>query len=231
VITHVSFDADDTLWEFERVMRASLEHVLHDLRAAHPDVPAVQRMTIEDLIAVRARFDAPDGPPASSLQELRRLAFVATLQELGRPDEELAARLTQRFMDGRSELIEPYDDVVPLLEQLAGRYVLGVVSNGNADLERCALRGRFAFRVHAHEHGVAKPDPALFEVVFAETGCRPDQLVHVGDDLALDVAGAQAAGVHAVWLNRVGLPNAGPVRPDAEIRTLAELPGLLERLG
>src|SRR4051794_11181513 len=153
MITHVSLDADDTLWEFDRVMRAALEHVLRDLHEAHADLPAAQALTIEDLIATRARFDDDDGPAGSSLLELRRRAFVATLEELGRPDAALAERLTRRFMDGRSELIEPYDDVLPALEQLRDRYVVGIVSNGNADLERCVLRGRFAFRVHAHRHG------------------------------------------------------------------------------
>jgi putative hydrolase of the HAD superfamily len=230
MVTHVSFDADDTLWEFDRVMRAAMQDVLRHLREAHPDLPAAQALTVDEVVAVRQRIGGQAGESPLSLRELRELAFTATLEELGRPDQAFASRLCDVFFDGRSALVEPYDDVMPVLDELAERYVLGVVSNGNADLDRGSLRGRFSFRVHAHAHGVAKPDPGLFEVVFAETGCSPGELVHVGDDLALDVAGAQAAGVYAVWLNRHDLPNPTAVRPDAEIHSLAELPALLEEL-
>jgi putative hydrolase of the HAD superfamily len=230
MITHVSFDADDTLWEFDRVMRAALERALQDLYDAHLDLPAARALTLEDLIRVRERIDEQDGAAEVSLRERRVMAFAATLEQLGRPDAAFAELLTQRFMDGRSSLVEPYPDVLPMLARLDGRYVLGIVSNGNADLEAGALRGRFTFRVHADEHGVAKPDPRLFEVVFAQTGCRPEQLVHVGDDPFFDVAGAQAAGVHAVWLNRHGSASESGIQPDSEITTLAELPALLEGL-
>ena len=230
MITHVSFDADDTLWEFDLVMRAALERALRELYDSHLDLPAARALTLADLIAVRERIDEQDGLEQVSLRERRLMAFAATLEQLGRPDPALAELLTQRFMDDRSALVEPYPDVLPMLARLDGRYVIGIVSNGNADLEAGALRGRFAFRVHADDHGVAKPDPRLFEVVFAQTGCRPAELVHVGDDPVFDVAGARAAGVHAVWLNRDGRPNASGIEPDSEIRTLAELPALLEGL-
>jgi putative hydrolase of the HAD superfamily len=231
VITHLSFDGDDTLWEFDRVMRAALEEALGHLRSRHADLPAAQELTIADLAAARDQVGAAfAGEPALSLWHLRRRAFARTLEGLGRPDDELAEQLCAIFYDGRSALIEPYDDVVPALDALAGRYTLALVSNGNADVERCVLRGRFAFRVHAHDHGVAKPDPALFEVVFAQAGIGPDALVHVGDALEYDVAGARAAGVRAVWLNRHGARNESGVEPDHEIRSLAELPTLLERV-
>jgi FMN phosphatase YigB (HAD superfamily) len=55
-------------------------------------------------------------------------------------------------------------------------------------------------------------------------------VVYVGDSLAHDVLGAQAAGLRAVWLNRSGEPRPDGVRPDAEVRTLAELPVALARL-
>ena len=54
--------------------------------------------------------------------------------------------------------------------------------------------------------------------------------MHVGDSLECDVAGAQAAGFKAVWLNRAGAANATGLRPDAEIASLAELDTVLDAL-
>ncbi|MCH7739066.1 MAG: HAD family hydrolase, partial [Chloroflexi bacterium] len=52
----------------------------------------------------------------------------------------------------------------------------------------------------------------------------------VGDALQTDVAGANAAGATSVWLNRAGVPNDSEVKPDYEIRSLTEVPALVERL-
>ena len=73
----------------------------------------------------------------------------------------------------------------------------------------------------------AKPDRHLFELAMREIRCEPAELVHVGDSLPNDVAGARALGIRAVWLNRDRLPNTTGIVPDAEIATLAELPGLV----
>jgi putative hydrolase of the HAD superfamily len=62
------------------------------------------------------------------------------------------------------------------------------------------------------------------------TGGDPAQWVHVGDELPLDIGGAQAYGMRAVWLNRYGEANDGEHVPDAEIASLDELPGVVARL-
>ena len=53
------------------------------------------------------------------------------------------------------------------------------------------------------------------------------ELLHVGDSLNNDVAGANEAGAQSAWLNREGLANDTGIRADHEISTLAELPGTL----
>jgi putative hydrolase of the HAD superfamily len=52
----------------------------------------------------------------------------------------------------------------------------------------------------------------------------------VGDDAVADVAGARAAGLRTVWVNREGRAWEGEVTPDAEVRNLWELPGILRAL-
>jgi putative hydrolase of the HAD superfamily len=54
----------------------------------------------------------------------------------------------------------------------------------------------------------------------------------VGDTWETDIAGAMAAGLRTVWLNRHGVPRpAGSPAPDAEIQALPELIGALGMLG
>lgn len=74
------------------------------------------------------------------------------------------------------------------------------------------------------EIGVAKPDPAIFEVALARANLTTNDVWHVGDSLSTDVAGAIAAGIKSVWLNRTGRSRgpSDPV-PTYEVGTLRDL--------
>ena len=96
---------------------------------------------------------------------------------------------------------------------LAPHFKLGLLSNGNTYPERCGLEDRFAFVVFSQDVQVEKPHPKIFEITAQQAGCEFSQMLHVGDSLVNDVAGAQNVGISAVWLNREGVKN------DTEIQT------------
>ena len=95
-------------------------------------------------------------------------------------------------------------------------------------MEALGLAEHLKFIVTAAEVGVQKPDPRIFEETMRRAGCAPEEFVHVGDSLSGDVAGAKDAGARAIWFNPSGRPRTGCIAPDAEVRALAELSGLLE---
>ena len=158
-----------------------------------------------------------------NLEAIRLAAFERTLQSIGIRDDVLAQHLNDVYLAHRFEDIELYPDVLPALAALAGRYQMGLVSNGNSYPERCGLAGRFGFRVFSQDCGYEKPDRRIFERLLAVTACQPHEVLHVGDSLGDDVAGAQAAGIFAVWINRSRASNASSIAPDWEIATLTEL--------
>ena len=51
-----------------------------------------------------------------------------------------------------------------------------------------------------------KPRRELFEYALACAGCRPEEVVHIGDSLTSDVQGAGALGIRTIWLNRGNRP-------------------------
>ena len=114
------------------------------------------------------------------------------------------------------------------------RYRLALLSNGASDLQREKIVGSgldswFPTLVISGDLEVRKPEPAYFRIALDRLGIRADEAVMIGNSLKNDVGGAQSVGIFAVWLDREG-GDPGEVRPDATIRTLAELPALLERL-
>jgi putative hydrolase of the HAD superfamily len=118
-----------------------------------------------------------------------------------------------------------YDDARPALDRLAADGVkLAVVANWDISLSdvlvRLGLAEPFAAIVTAAAVGAAKPDPRPFQIALERLGADAAHCVHVGDDPVTDVAGARAAGLSAVLLDRSG-------RAPEAITGLAELVELL----
>lgn len=167
---------------------------------------------------------------AFRLSELRRRILLQALRSAGYPDEEaasLAEGAFQAFLAARHR-VSFFDDVHSTLEQLARDYTLGVITNGNADIRRLGLADYFRFAVSAEQLGIGKPDPRPFQEALRLAGISANQAVHIGDHPLDDIAGARQAGLQAIWFNPQGQPwQASTAPPTAQVRRLAELPGLL----
>jgi putative hydrolase of the HAD superfamily len=221
----VTFDGDDPLWAVEPPFEGALLESCSAFARHFPDRPVTVEELIEDRRALHESM-----PPGSDLRAYRVAAFQRRIDLLGGGPDGLADELCDGFLHLRSTLIEPYADTIPTLDRLAPRAVIGLITNGNADVEKTPLAGRFAFRLHAFEHGPEKPDIEMFVIALARAGVSVRAAVHVGDSLECDVAGAQAAGFKAVWLNRRGAANTSGLQPDAEISSLLELDTVLDAL-
>jgi HAD superfamily hydrolase (TIGR01549 family) len=160
-------------------------------------------------------------------------------------------RLTERFLGADADLaaVEAraarywtypatalYPDVVPCLQALEGRYRLGVIANQPSSvrgaMERDGLTRFFEVWGVSDDLGLQKPDPKLFSHVLYTAGVSPARTVMLGDRLDYDVRPAKTAGMRAIWVLRGEAPDDPTptqlAEPDASVRTLAEIPAMLE---
>lgn len=228
MIEAVFFDGDQTLWDFQTVMRRALAATLAELRTRRPG-PATDALDVEAMIADRQAVAERLRGVETNLERLRQAAFAHTLTHVGIDDPNLADALNAFYLTERFRDVTCYPDVLPALTGLAGRYRLGLLSNGNGYPERAGLAGVFDAVVFSAEHGCEKPDPALYAIAARRVDIDPSALVMVGDSLPNDVVGAQRAGWCGIWLNRAGSPPPDGVRPDATVTQLGELLPVLDR--
>jgi putative hydrolase of the HAD superfamily len=222
----ILFDLDDTLWPIAPVI-AEAELTLHAWLAEH--APGVTRQfSIEQLRLQRTALAAARPELHVDLGALRRASLEAAFAHAGEDAAHVEGAM-RHFFAARNA-VTPYDDVLPGLLKLQHQVMLGTISNGNADLEVIGLAHHFKVSLAAADFGKAKPDPGIFRAACQALGVAPSEAVYVGDDLALDVAGAQRAGLRAVWLNRSGSDAhlAAGVQPDAICRSFEELLAWLE---
>lgn len=141
-------------------------------------------------------------------------------------DPGLAAEALPRLREafGRASSWMIYDDVVPSLEALRSAGVrLATVSNWDSRLPRLletlGLAHYFEVIGVSCLEGVEKPAPEFFQRILRRLGAAPRDALHVGDVPELDLAGARAAGVDALLVDRRG-------RFGDRYRSLADLSGL-----
>ncbi|HET9104591.1 MAG TPA: HAD family hydrolase [Solirubrobacteraceae bacterium] len=118
-----------------------------------------------------------------------------------------------------------YPDAAPALRRARERGTrVVVVSNWDASLPAAltdaGLGGLIDGVVSSGQAGAAKPSPEIFARALGIAGVPARAATHVGDSLVQDVAGARAAGIEAVWLNRAGAPIPAGVRAIASLREL-----------
>ena len=194
------FDLDDTLWPIGPVIAAA-ETSWHAWLAEHaPEV--ARRYTIAELRARRMALLEQRPELVIDLYQLRRVALQQAFAEAGADPAHVDGAM--RHFHQRRNAVTPYADVAPALAALRALLPLGVITNGNADLEVIGLHHHFNVTLASARFGRAKPDPAIFLAACEAMGVAPADAVYVGDDLRLDVQGAQGAGLRAVWMNRAG---------------------------
>jgi len=216
----LSLDLDDTLWPIEPAIAAA-EATLHDwLLARLPAVAAAWPPPAMRELRARIARHCPEIAHDFSAQ--RRLSLAHALRACG-SDEAQAEPAFEVFFCARNR-VALYEDALPALTRLSALLPLASLSNGNADLARIGIDAHFAVQVSAREAGVAKPDARIFSALCQRLHCAPAQVLHVGDDPLLDVAGARDAGLQAAWLNRAGGDWPGPgAAPALVFRDLGEL--------
>ncbi|MHC8356776.1 HAD family hydrolase [Pseudomonas sp. LB3P81] len=224
----ITFDLDDTLWDTAPVI-VSAEAILREWLTEH--APNLGAVPVEHLWAIRERILSNEPGLKHRISALRRRVLFHALEEAGYDHgqaSDLADQSFEVFLHARHQL-EVFPDVEPTLEVLAKHYALGVVTNGNADVRRLGLADYFKFALCAEDIGIAKPDARLFHEALQRGGATAETAVHIGDHPGDDIAGAQQAGLRAIWFNPQGKLWEAQKAPDAEIRSLTELPALLAR--
>lgn len=157
---------------------------------------------------------------ALAVDRLRAAGALADEATLRRAGERVAE------IEGDPSWYALYDDALPGLERLAQAGVEAVVVSNHVwrlpEIVRALGAGaRFEGVVTSARVGARKPHPRIYQHALRLTSARPGEVVMVGDSLAADVAGAERAGIHGVYLDRHGRPAPEGV---PTVRTLLDIP-------
>lgn len=225
----IAFDLDDTLWEVTPVLLRA-EATLNQWLAEKVEA---LRYSVEDMRGLRDHVLSADPSLAGKVTELRRRMIEEAMLRSGIAATE-ALRLSEDamevFLHARNQ-IDLFDGALEVIQALSRAYVLGVLTNGNADIRRLGLSDYFHFAYSAEEVGAPKPEANLFEAALEKTGTNPAEMVYVGDDPLLDVDAANRLGIRTVRVKREGDKRLGETEADQTVSDVREIPAAIDRLG
>ena len=204
----IGFDFDHTLGVDNKLERA----VLLELGEQHGIALGATRVD-----AALAAFRGG----SVTLNEALRALFV------GCDVESLITLFRERVVERAPAYVEAIAGAKSLCEALIAQNIpMAIFTNGWSPLQekKAELIG-FPGPVFVSENvGLRKPDPAAFQFLAQQLGVECVNLVYVGDDPRVDIAGAKAAGARGVWFDWEGRAYPSDIaEPDVTIHTLDDL--------
>jgi len=232
-IKAVLFDLDDTLYDHQHCSRRGLA-------AVRDRYACFQQTSFEDLERDHdywlEHFHHRLLNGELTLNEVRVERFHKLLNTYGAP---VPRSVAEEAMTIYREAYLAAERCVPgsvaLLERLREDGVkIGIVTNSTASeqipkLQRMGIDHLIDVLMISSEAGVIKPDPLIFKMALDQLECCVEEVVMVGDGWSADIAGAQAAGIRAVWINRYErvCPDGRLAREIKALEPLEEIIALL----
>jgi HAD superfamily hydrolase (TIGR01549 family) len=220
IIKAITLDLDDTLWPVWPVIERA-EAALDQWLGRHAPMTAALFANPTARHDIREQVLRTRPELKSNLSAIRREAIRLALYR-SKENPLLAEEAFEVFFAARHE-VTLFDDAVLALEFFSARYPVVALSNGNADVHRIGLGPYFRAAISAQEFGVGKPDPRIFVAAAGAVDVLPHNVLHVGDDAALDVLGALNAGMQAAWVNRADHLWSHEILPHESVSNLTEL--------
>lgn len=225
-IKAISFDLDDTLYANSPVMKITAR-AMRDFFAEHLGEHQVYDINFWSTHQKKLLVEQPH--LIHDVGVMREETYFYGLKEIGYNEadaKQLAKKAHDCFIFHRSNFTAPQASI-KLLADLAKKYPLVSISNGNVDTNLIGLKPYFNHIYHASLSHRQKPCSDMFKETSEVLNIAPENILHVGDCGVADIQGAMLAGFQSAWLPKFGIGKPLKILPHLELSDVEQLRHLL----
>lgn len=227
-ITHLFFDLDHTLWDYDTNARAVLKEIFKRYELAQV-ISRDCQFFMETFFTINDELWYAYNLGQIDKEAIRTERFARIIRKCGGDNEELSAAISEYYLFNCPKQPTVMPDALMVLDYLRKKYQLSIITNGFEDVQYIKLRAsrldRFFSHVFTSERaGHKKPAREIFDFAMKTLEITADQVLMIGDNPNTDIQGARNAGIKPLLFNPTGL-----VKSDCEleINRLSELMSLL----
>jgi len=202
---HVFLDLDDTIWDFHVNAKISLQTAFDNLGlntifesfGHYFQIYLKRNLELWDLY----------GKGEITKNELQIERFGYPLRKAGIESEELGKKMGEMYLELLPEKTMLIPHARELLDYLAEKYTLSIISNGFVEvqhrkLKNSAIAHYFAHVILSDDVKVLKPDRKIFDYALELNNAKANEAIMIGDLFHTDILGAQNASIDQIFFNR-----------------------------
>ena len=226
---HVFFDLDRTLWDFDAAAEVAFERIYEKYHLQEMGIPSAHEFH-EVYHPLNERLWELYREDKITKDDLNRTRFVLPLEHYGIRDIALADHLSEDYVYWSPRIVRLVSGTMELLDYLKPKYHLHLITNGfqevqDTKLSLSGLKPYFETLTVSEEVGVKKPNPEIFQYALRKANATANQSLMIGDEMAVDINGARAAGMDTILFNPKGETIEG--ERTFEVKSLNEIMGIL----
>ena len=226
---HIFFDLDRTLWDFDAAAEVAFERIYEQYNLKSLGIPSAHEFH-EVYHPLNERLWELYREDKITKADLNRTRFLKPLEHYGIHDVKLADHLSEDYVYWSPRIVRLVPGTMKLLEYLKPKYHLHLITNGfeevqDTKLTLSGMKPYFETLTVSEEVGVKKPNPEIFQYALRKAHATAEESLMIGDEMAVDIDGARAAGIDTVLFNPRGEKIEGT--RTFEVRNLQEIKQIL----
>ena len=226
---HIFFDLDRTLWDFDAAAEVAFERIYEKYNLKSLGIPSAHEFH-EVYHPLNERLWELYREDKITKADLNRTRFLKPLEHYGIHDIELADHLSEDYVYWSPRIVRLVPGTMELLDYLKTKYHLHLITNGFQEVQHTKLSGSglepyFETLTVSEEVGVKKPNPEIFDYALRKAHATAEESIVIGDEMAVDIDGAKAAGIDQIFFNAKGEKVEG--ERTYEVKSLLEIKQLL----
>lgn len=201
-LTHIFFDLDHTLWDFEKNSALTFKKIF-ELNGLSIKLDKFLNY-YQNINLKYWRLYRVD----KVTKEALRYGRIKDTFDIIKYDasDELILKLADDYITYLSSFNHLFDGTHEILGYLKERYSLHIITNGfnevqNKKLKNSGILKYFKEIITSEEVGVKKPNPKVFEYALEKANARKEESVMIGDSWEADIMGAKNYGLDVIYCN------------------------------